>query len=190
MPFNRREFSHLGAGSVAASLFVSPPLTQALVKTQIKAIACDALTTFDTRPIVMLADQLFPNKGADLSNAWRTRQFEYTWLRSVSHREVVAILARFIDDDHRHLPIGRTGHCQPGIADSGLPRALAPGPVWLMHEVVSLHLPAIRQEENIGVFAFHEQRALMLRGDLLHPLTRRAKALGDTLVKAPEGAAV
>src|SRR5712692_2520681 len=72
-------------------------------------------------------------------------------------KQVVAILARFIDDDHRHLPIGRTGRCKPGIAYPGLPRALAPGPDWLMYHVVSLHLPAIRQEEHIGAFAFHQQ---------------------------------
>src|SRR2546428_9823162 len=44
-------------------------------------------------------------------------------------KQVVAILAWFIDDDHRHLPISRAGRCQPGIADPGLPGALAPRPV-------------------------------------------------------------
>src|SRR6266852_9404558 len=78
--------------------------------------------------------------------------------------KVVAILAWFIDDDYRHLPIGRAGRCKPGIAYSGLPRALAPGPDWLMHHVVALHLPAIRQEEHIGAFAFHQQSPLMMRG--------------------------
>ena len=29
---------------------------------------------------------MFPGKGAELSNAWRTRQFEYTWLRTMSGR--------------------------------------------------------------------------------------------------------
>ena len=28
--------------------------------------------------------EAFPSKGAELSNAWRTRQFEYTWLRTIS----------------------------------------------------------------------------------------------------------
>src|SRR5262249_16792088 len=31
-----------------------------------------------------LAETLFPGKGAELSNAWRTRQFEYQWLRALS----------------------------------------------------------------------------------------------------------
>jgi 2-haloacid dehalogenase len=29
-----------------------------------------------------LAEELFPGRGAELSSQWRTRQFEYTWLRN------------------------------------------------------------------------------------------------------------
>ena len=84
MPLNRREFLSLGAGSVATSLLVTTPLAQGGTKLPIKAIAFDAFTTFDPRSVFELAEKLFPNKGLALSNAWRTRQFEYTWLRSVS----------------------------------------------------------------------------------------------------------
>jgi len=86
MPFNRRAFLNLGAGSVATGLLVTTPLAHAGTKSAIKAIAFDAFTTFDPQPIVALAEKLFPNKGTALGNAWRTRQFEYTWLRSVSQR--------------------------------------------------------------------------------------------------------
>jgi 2-haloacid dehalogenase len=86
MPLNRREFLNLGAGSVAAGLLVTTPLAHAGTKPTIKAVAFDAFTTFDPRPILALAEELFPNQGAALSNAWQTRQFEYTWLRSVSQR--------------------------------------------------------------------------------------------------------
>ena len=86
MPCNRRAFLNLGAGSVATGLLITTPLAHAGTKPTIKAIAFDAFTTFDPRPIVALAEQLFPKKGAALGNAWRTRQFEYTWLRSVAQR--------------------------------------------------------------------------------------------------------
>jgi 2-haloacid dehalogenase len=43
----------------------------------------DGFTTFDPRSVSALAEQLFPGKGSELSNLWRTRQFEYTWLRTV-----------------------------------------------------------------------------------------------------------
>ncbi len=52
---------------------------------KIKGIAFDAFPIFDPRPVFALAEQLFPGKGAELSNAWRTRQFEYQWLRALSN---------------------------------------------------------------------------------------------------------
>jgi 2-haloacid dehalogenase len=55
-------------------------------KSQIKAIAFDAFPVFDPRPIFTLAERLFPGRGAELSNEWRTRQFEYTWLRVAAER--------------------------------------------------------------------------------------------------------
>lgn len=42
----------------------------------------DAFPVFDPRPVAALAEELFPGKGKELSDAWRTRQFEYTWLRN------------------------------------------------------------------------------------------------------------
>ena len=54
----------------------------------IKAIAFDAFVVFDPRPLVGLAEQLFPGKGEDLSDQWRTRQFEYAWLRVTAKRYV------------------------------------------------------------------------------------------------------
>jgi 2-haloacid dehalogenase len=88
MPVNRREFLHLVAGGVTTGLLVSNPLTRAATRPKIKAIAFDAFPVFDPRTILARADELFPGKGADLSNAWRTRQFEYTWLRTLSQRYV------------------------------------------------------------------------------------------------------
>ncbi len=53
-----------------------------------KAVAFDAFAVLDPRPIFALAENLFPGKGADLATAWRTRQFEYTWLRTASRQYV------------------------------------------------------------------------------------------------------
>jgi 2-haloacid dehalogenase len=53
-----------------------------------RAIAFDAFPILDPRPIATLAEKLFPGRGAALMDAWRARQFEYSWLRSVSHRYV------------------------------------------------------------------------------------------------------
>ncbi len=49
----------------------------------IKAIAFDAFPIFDPRPIDALAMEVFPEKGKELMRLWRSRQFEYQWLRAL-----------------------------------------------------------------------------------------------------------
>ena len=71
----------MAAAGVAA--YGLAPLSAA-GRPRIKAIAFDAFPIFDPRPVFALAEQLFPGKGTELSNAWRTRQFEYQWLRALS----------------------------------------------------------------------------------------------------------
>jgi 2-haloacid dehalogenase len=34
------------------------------------------------------AEEVFPGRGSELMEAWRSRQFEYTWLRTVANRYV------------------------------------------------------------------------------------------------------
>jgi 2-haloacid dehalogenase len=52
-----------------------------------QALVFDAYgTLFDVHSVTKLADSLFPGRGAALSQAWRTKQLEYTWLRSLMGR--------------------------------------------------------------------------------------------------------
>ena len=51
---------------------------------ELAALVFDAYgTIFDVHSVTRLAEALFPGKGAALSSAWRTKQLEYTWLRSL-----------------------------------------------------------------------------------------------------------
>ena len=51
---------------------------------EISALVFDAYgTLFDVHSVMRLAETLFPGKGAALSQAWRAKQLEYTWLRSL-----------------------------------------------------------------------------------------------------------
>ena len=51
---------------------------------EISALVFDAYgTLFDVHSVTRLAETLFPGKGAALSAAWRTKQLEYTWQRSL-----------------------------------------------------------------------------------------------------------
>jgi len=54
-----------------------------------RGIAFDAYgTLFDVHSVRDRADALFPGKGDALSQLWRTKQLEYTWLRAMSDRYV------------------------------------------------------------------------------------------------------
>jgi len=84
---NRREVVALAAAGITAGVLALLPSANAAdhaLKLQIKALAFDGFPVFDPRPIFALAEDLFPGRGADLSSEWRTRQFEYTWLRVAS----------------------------------------------------------------------------------------------------------
>lgn len=54
---------------------------------RIKALVFDAYgTLFDVHSVISLCDQLFPSQGAALSQLWRAKQLEYTWLYSLMGR--------------------------------------------------------------------------------------------------------
>lgn len=83
MPATRREFLTASARTLAGAALASTMGTTALARSvKTRAILFDAFPIFDPRPVAALAEELFPGKGKELSDAWRTRQFEYTWLRN------------------------------------------------------------------------------------------------------------
>jgi 2-haloacid dehalogenase len=86
MPVSRREYLRVMAGSVSAVGLPAASVAQAGEK--IRAVAFDAFPVFDPRPVFALAEVLFPGRGSELSNAWRSRQFEYQWLRALAGRYV------------------------------------------------------------------------------------------------------
>ncbi len=50
----------------------------------IKALVFDAYgTLFDVRSVLGRCEEVFPGHGADLTSLWRSKQLEYTWLRSL-----------------------------------------------------------------------------------------------------------
>src|SRR6201992_4305014 len=71
---DRRKFIALSVASLGGPALAA---TRAL-----KAIAFDGFPITDPRPVFAKAEEIFPGKGAALSEAWRTRLFEYNWLRT------------------------------------------------------------------------------------------------------------
>lgn len=83
-PVSRRNFITSAVASLAVTSFSASPFRFLPNKeTKIKAIAFDAFPVFDPRPVFQLVEQMFPGKGTEISNVWRTKQFEYTWLRTI-----------------------------------------------------------------------------------------------------------
>jgi 2-haloacid dehalogenase len=73
---DRRKFMTL-----AAATLVAP---RAFAATRpFKAIAFDGFVVTDPRPVFAKTEELFPDKARALNEVWRTRIFEYTWLRTV-----------------------------------------------------------------------------------------------------------
>ncbi len=72
------------AGGLSAAVASSSARTSS--PGRFKAVAFDGFPIIDPRPVAALAEQLFPGHGAQLSDTWRTRQFEYCWLRTLSNR--------------------------------------------------------------------------------------------------------
>jgi 2-haloacid dehalogenase len=81
---SRREFvSRIAASGLAPQTFAPEAASS---RSTIRAIAFDAFPILDLRPVFSLVDELYPERGVDLGNLWRTRQFEYTWLRTIAGR--------------------------------------------------------------------------------------------------------
>ena len=54
---------------------------------RIQAVAFDAFgTLFDVYSVGLLAEQLYPGKGAALADLWRSKQIEYSFIRTLSGR--------------------------------------------------------------------------------------------------------
>src|SRR3954468_12651456 len=53
----------------------------------LEALVFDAYgTLFDVHSVMRRCEALFPGRHAELSQLWRTKQLEYTWLRSLMGR--------------------------------------------------------------------------------------------------------
>ncbi len=84
MTLQRREF--LRSFSGAAVALSGSASAAAGNRGKIRAITFDAFPILDVRPVFGLVEQLCPGRGTEVSNLWRTRQFEYMWLRTLSGR--------------------------------------------------------------------------------------------------------
>jgi len=56
------------------------------VQRRYAAVAFDYFVLFNPDSVVTVVDRIAPGQGRAFTNLWRTRQFEYSWLRSITGR--------------------------------------------------------------------------------------------------------
>jgi 2-haloacid dehalogenase len=86
----RRRFLQQMSGGIALGLLAGcaglPAPVKAGSRKRIRAVCFDLFTLFDPRSVVAVAEAIVVGKGAELCEAWRSRQFEYAWLRVAAGR--------------------------------------------------------------------------------------------------------
>ena len=93
MPLDRREFVHRVAGALGMTAAALMPSSTSVLprhtgvvarRAGIRAILFDAFPVFDPRSVEATVEAELPGRSAALTTAWRTRQFEYSWLRTAA----------------------------------------------------------------------------------------------------------
>lgn len=87
IPERRQFLMRTGTAAIAGAL-ASSSVTAASAEAAYRAILFDAFPIFDPRPIAQLASAIYGDKASELMRVWRSRQFEYQWLRALSNKYV------------------------------------------------------------------------------------------------------
>jgi len=137
------------------------------------SLAVDALvfdaygTLFDVHSVVALAEALAPGRGAALSQLWRTKQLEYTWLTSLMadpgrpREDFAAITVHALDYALAALGIDMAPASRNRLFDAYLSlsvfpdvpaalAALAPRPRWILSNGTLAMLEPLVRRTGIG----------------------------------------
>lgn len=115
MIVDRRTFLALGAAAAMTGASVQ-------AAGRIKALAFDAFTIFDPRPVFQACEQAAPGRGAQLADLWRTRLFEYQWLRALGgqYRDFLACARGGLDFAAQSLKIELPEHARDTLVQGFL----------------------------------------------------------------------
>ena len=96
------------AFAIAASLAIALS-GNASAAPRFKAVAFDYFVIFNANSVVPVVEKEFPGKGAEFTTAWRARQFDYGFLRSITgHQDDFSRSPRMRSSTPRnamHLPL-------------------------------------------------------------------------------------
>lgn len=88
MTATRREFLSLVSKALAVTVGSSSVAKAQTSAKAIKVVVFDAFAVFDPRSVFAAVESHFPGRGSELSATWRTKQFEYCWLRTLEQSYV------------------------------------------------------------------------------------------------------
>ena len=93
----------------------------------IDALVFDAYgTLFDVQSVAATLERLFPGRGAELSQLWRSKQLEYTWLQSLMQSpmqrrdDFAAVTAHALDYAAEASGLSLTGAARHRVLDAYL----------------------------------------------------------------------
>ncbi|MBS1779401.1 MAG: haloacid dehalogenase type II [Bacteroidetes bacterium] len=72
--------------TLAAILCITKPGVAQSVHRHYKAVAFDYFVLFNANSVIPHAEKYFPGKGAEFTKLWRSKQFEYCYLRTITNR--------------------------------------------------------------------------------------------------------
>ena len=94
---------------------------------QVDALVFDAYgTLFDVQSVTATVERLFPGRGAQLSQLWRAKQLEYTWLQSLMQspmqrrEDFAAVTAHALDYAAEALGLSLAGAARHRVLDAYL----------------------------------------------------------------------
>jgi 2-haloacid dehalogenase len=127
---DRRAFISTVASAVGGSVISGRARAEEIPgrHAKIKAIAFDGFVIFDPRSVEKRVEEQLPGRGAQFTTLWRTRQFEYCWLRTSGGQ--YADFWRLTDDALRYtaksLKVSLTGAQHDALMEAY--RTLTPWP--------------------------------------------------------------
>lgn len=80
----RREMLKIAGAAVAVAATADAAAVAQTTGGKIKAIGFDGFTIFDPRSLSAVFEENYPGKAKEMAATWRTRLFEYTWLRTLN----------------------------------------------------------------------------------------------------------
>ena len=121
-------------------------------------------TLFDPYSVTGLAERLAPGKGAALSQLWRSKQLEYTWLGSLMQRrhDFGVVTSEALDYALAALAIPLDAHARRALLDAWLTlqpypdtqaalAKLAPRPRWILSNGTRAMLDPLVESSGLSV---------------------------------------